>query len=298
MKIINRVFLIVASLFLVSCQSPTLQNASRGLNSSPAMWEATKGNQKVYLLGSVHILPAEVKWYTPTIKKAFDSSEQVMFEVLDTSANAAEYKNYIRAHGFLPKGKIISDYLTGTEYRKYQIISKELGLNRAYYDKMKPWLFFIALNSIISKDYTKYGVDNLLEDEAKVQNKPTYSLETVSQALSAISSVPMSKDIKELKKFLAPRSAGKMEASRRNSLLKAWATGDTRTAKRLLAKSIRGKQYYNMIIKRNNNWYPKMQQIISQKQQSMVIVGLAHLLGKGNLLDKLKRSGYKVRRVR
>lgn len=298
MKIINMLILVVVSVLLSSCQSPTLQNASRGINSSPAMWEATKDNHKVYLLGSVHILPAEVKWYTPTIRHAFESSEQVMFEVLDTPENAAEYKRYIRTHGFLPNGKMISDYLTDTEYEKYEMISSQLGLNSYYYDRMKPWLFFMALNSIITKDYSKYGVDNLLEDEAKAQNKPRYSLETIAEALNAISSVPMSKDIRELKEFLAPKGLGKSEATRRSSLLKAWATGDTVSAKRMLAKSMRGKQYYSMIIKRNNNWYPKIRQVISQKKRSMVIVGLAHLIGKGNLLDKLKRSGYRVHRVR
>lgn len=298
MNIITKLALVMSSIFLISCQSPSLQSAGKGINSSPAMWLATKGEHKTYLLGSVHILPSQVKWYSPRIQQAFDTSSQVAFEVLDTETSKDEYKNYLKQYGLLPHNKTISDYLTEKEYAKYEMISAQLGLDGDYADRMKPWLFFIALNSIASRDYSKYGVDNLLENEARSQGKKLYNLETVSQALNAISSVSMSKDVKDLKKFLNKTAVSKNEEHRRISLLEAWATGDTNTAKRLLAKSIRGKEYYNMIVKRNNDWYPKILQIMSSNEQSMIIVGLAHFVGQGNLIDKLRRSGFIVTRVR
>jgi len=297
MTTFNKLLLSLSAIFLVSCQSPTLQNASKGINSSPAMWQATKGGHSVYLLGSVHILPSQVKWYTPRIKQAFNSSEQIMFEVLDNESTKREYKSYISANGFLPNGRTIDKYLTKKEYAKYQQVSQEISLNSYYADRMKPWLFFMAINSIISKDYTKYGVDNLLEEDARSQGKPLYALETVSQALAPISSVPISKEIRNLKKFLSPKKPNRKETQLRSRLMIAWATGDTSTAKRLLSKSIMPSEYKKMIIKRNNNWYPKIQQIVLQKRQSMVVVGLAHLIGRGNIIDKLKRSGYTVKRV-
>ena len=77
----------------------------------------------------------------------------------------------------------------------------------------------------------------------------------------------------------------------------SWMQGDTKSTARIVAQSMTPHEYHTLIIKRNNKWYPKIKHALRSGKTTMVVVGLAHFVGEGNIIDKLKRSGYKVKRV-
>jgi len=43
--------------------------AEEDLNAKPAIWSIEQDQSKVYFLGSVHLLPDDVKWYGGTLKE-------------------------------------------------------------------------------------------------------------------------------------------------------------------------------------------------------------------------------------
>lgn len=282
---------------LAGCGTPTLDHASRGVNAQPALWVATYKNSKVYLLGSMHVLPSTVKWYGPQVRKGFESSSLLFFETIQSQKDKVFYQKYTKRHGFLPKGRVVRDYLSAKEYAKYVEIVKGIGLDRYYADRMKPWLFFLSFNSVVTKTFAQYGVDNLLENEARKRGKEIRALESISEALSALSSVKLSQDIKSLKKFLNQSKMTPAQMRKRDDLLIAWAIGDTARAERLLRKGLKREQYNRMLVKRNNRWYPHIKRLLKRGDTTMVVVGLGHLIGRGNVIQKLKRDGYVVKRL-
>src|SRR4051812_38501338 len=54
----------------------------------PAMWKIMNGKSTVYLLGSVHLLPAGFSWRTPAIDHAVEAADVFLFETNVDFANA------------------------------------------------------------------------------------------------------------------------------------------------------------------------------------------------------------------
>jgi uncharacterized protein YbaP (TraB family) len=49
-----------------------------------------------------------------------------------------------------------------------------------------------------------------------------------------------------------------------------------------------------MLVDRNKNWMPKIDQLLSRNGHSLVVVGAAHLVGPDGLLAMLRAKGYTV----
>src|SRR3569832_777584 len=49
-------------------------------SAAPAMWEVSDADSKVWLFGSVHVLPSGLAWRTPVLDDAMKQSSLVYFE--------------------------------------------------------------------------------------------------------------------------------------------------------------------------------------------------------------------------
>ncbi|MBW1770958.1 MAG: TraB/GumN family protein [Deltaproteobacteria bacterium] len=52
--------------------------------------------------------------------------------------------------------------------------------------------------------------------------------------------------------------------------------------------------YDRFVVERNKKWIPKIEPLINQDGNAMVIVGAGHLVGTKNLLDLLRAKGYRI----
>jgi uncharacterized protein YbaP (TraB family) len=55
--------------------------------------------------------------------------------------------------------------------------------------------------------------------------------------------------------------------------------------------------YQSLIVERNNNWIPQLEQCLTRTTPCMVVVGAAHLVGPDGLLALLQRKGYRVEQL-
>ncbi len=297
LRIKKRLFVVVILLLLSACQSASLRSAGSGVNAHPALWEAKSQQGTVYLFGSVHALSPRVKWYGEKIKRVFGLADELVLETVYSDNTEKIFKRVDRKYGSLKKGKVISDYLTKAEYAKYRAIVKVVGLEQRKADRMKPWLFFAIINATANQKASQYGVDKLFYNAATAKKLKISALETIYQQMSSVAAQPFSQQIRDLKEALNAKKIDTKNISRQKVLMTAWKTGNTSLAARLLADTTSTAVYNTLIIKRNNLWYPKIKRYLSKKQSTMIVVGLAHLVGRGNIISKLKNSGYKVRRL-
>jgi uncharacterized protein YbaP (TraB family) len=52
-----------------------------------------------------------------------------------------------------------------------------------------------------------------------------------------------------------------------------------------------------MIVDRNKDWVPKIQQFMRSNENYLVIVGTGHLVGKESVVDLLRAKGYQVEQL-
>jgi uncharacterized protein YbaP (TraB family) len=84
-------------------------------------------------------------------------------------------------------------------------------------------------------------------------------------------------------------------------MLSSWRDGDLEKLNKSLIEAMEKtspKIYDSLIIQRNNNWMPKIMQMLKDRPTEFVLVGAAHLAGKDSVFAKLEAKGYKIEKVK
>src|SRR3954464_13254738 len=64
--------------------------------ATPAMWTVHGAHGTVYMLGSIHALPKNIKWQTPQLMNALNRSDTFVFEVPMNAESRAKAVDYFR----------------------------------------------------------------------------------------------------------------------------------------------------------------------------------------------------------
>jgi uncharacterized protein len=81
------------------------------------------------------------------------------------------------------------------------------------------------------------------------------------------------------------------------SMIKYWRSGDIDSLNNLIIDSMKKdspKMYQSILVDRNNNWIPKIEQYFATSEVEFVLVGAAHMIGEDGLINLLVKKGYKV----
>ena len=83
-----------------------------------------------------------------------------------------------------------------------------------------------------------------------------------------------------------------------SDMVKAWKQGNVQELETLLA----GMEEYPelnqaLVINRNNDWLPHIEQALQEKEPVFIVVGALHLLGKDGLVEILKDKGYLIQQL-
>jgi uncharacterized protein len=287
-------------LLIAGCQSATLKTAGHDVNAYPAMWLAEDQDSKVYLFGSIHVLPEGVRWYTPAIAKAFENAEELVIESkADDASDDKEISDYIETKALLPEGQTLDELLSPADYARLQELVSVLELDEYQIARMQPWLLRIVLtNEIFERSGMQrtLGVDNLFEQTALRKEMKVSALETPREAMMTLAEYPLEVQVRQLSESLN-KTAGNSKDDDFSGLLVSWAMGDIDRNARLIAAGMSPLTYRNVVVDRNRKWLPRLEGYLSKPQQTMVVVGNAHLVGKGNLIDMLKHRGHTVSRI-
>ena len=86
-------------LLLTSIASPAIPAsvpvipAPAVVRATPALWEVSDGDTKIYLFGTFHSLDGRTVWFDDRVRQVFDGSDELVLETIVPSAQAKEGKN-------------------------------------------------------------------------------------------------------------------------------------------------------------------------------------------------------------
>ncbi|HPS94910.1 MAG TPA: TraB/GumN family protein, partial [Deltaproteobacteria bacterium] len=74
----------------------------------------------------------------------------------------------------------------------------------------------------------------------------------------------------------------------------AWKRGDAARIEALTRKSLKGYPVIEkkLFVERNTAWTGKIEKLLAQEGDVLVVVGAAHLAGDNGLIELLRRKGY------
>lgn len=276
--------------------APVAETAPAG----PAMWVLGDADTKVYLFGTVHVLPPSVEWTRPRVEAVMKQVKAVYFET-DINPDPAALQRIVQQVGVYQPGDKLSDHLTKEQYAKLADASAKLSVPIFLLDTMKPWLAAMTLSEqIISRaGYDpQSGVERTLEPIAKEDGKEIRKLETIDQQLLSFADLPENIQVKYLMDGLDQMEKEQTELG---ELVSAWSKGDVAALGKLMIDGDLAEMpevYGALLVNRNKDWAQKLDTLIKTEPGAFfVAVGAGHLAGNDSVIKLMADKGYTATRV-
>jgi uncharacterized protein YbaP (TraB family) len=254
------------------------------------------GGPPTYLVGSLHVLTPEYYPLPAAFEQPFTTSK-VLIEEVDLD----ELTNPMTALALLGKamftdGKTLDQVISPALYKQVEARAEKAGIPAIALQRMKPWMAAVSLTAPALKQAgfdTELGVDKHFFDRAKKAGIERRALETVAYQFDRLDQMSPALQEAMLKSVLADLDT---EIANVKSIAQGWARGDVATIERyLLGAMMESSELYNrLLVERNKNWVPQIEQCVQQKTQCFVVVGAAHLVGPHSVVAMLKQKGYSV----
>jgi hypothetical protein len=83
------------------------------------------------------------------------------------------------------------------------------------------------------------------------------------------------------------------------TVLSAWRRGDAPQLAAQLAAEYRSfpALYDSLVTDRNRHWLPQIERLLHGDENCLVVVGALHLVGRGGLLEALRRDGHAAQQL-
>jgi len=261
-----------------------------------AVWSISDDDSTVYLAGSIHIL-RETDLPVPRIfKQVYDKSEEVIFEIDMAKMNDPAMAMKISEIGTLPNGETLSDKLKPETVRKFKAYLEERGIPYALFKKFTPGMAYLSMASLEALRIgarPDLGMESQYFDFASQDNKPSRGLETVEYQMSRFNEFTDEEMDDALSKTLD--EVDEM-ADALNELIETWKSGNMAELEALIVEQMAPTPRIKEILldERNENWIPEIEKSLAEKHNVMFLVGAAHLVGEGSVIDLLEKKGLTV----
>ncbi len=260
-------------------------------DSNPDFWLAEKGEQKIWVLGSIHVGTESMYPLPAGISDAWTQADLLILET-DISDTDSSWMHL----AVLPTGTSLSQIISTNEYQRLKRVSQRLKIQLHQVEHFQPWFIALMLQqeAIRQSGYkASLGIDHHFLEQAKHQNKQMYYLETPTQQIEYLANMgKIQTDF--LEATLKQIDQVDIELP---SLVKAWESGDNKALEKLLEDdeaSAALKKYlqHTLLGQRNQNWISQLKQL--QNKKNFMVVGAMHLYGQKGLIRLMKENGYQM----
>jgi len=264
-------------LALAGCGKPPIE-------ARPAMWRVSDDDTTIYLLGSIHLLPANVRWRTPIVERAIAASDTLVLE--SSPDEQTDFRAIATGVGLKPAADRVSP---GKRPVLDAMIARS-GASRETLDSYKDWALATTLaasDAIANGADTRHGVEAQLWSAFASAGKTRLAFYHAKDQLTQLDSLPESDQRKMLGNILEGKENYR-------ETLKAWTTGDIASLEKTAACTpLEGK----LVGQPNNSWSRWIAARMKQPGTVLVAVGLGHMAGPYALPKMLAARGLKVERI-
>lgn len=272
-------------------------SASAPVVAAPAMWEVRDDDSAIRLFGSFHVLPEGLEWRTLLFDRVVAEADSIVFEADVRPTAMAEIGAEAFVRGIYTDGRLLSDFIEPGAEEKLREIASALELPVGTLLAMKPWFAAntISVSAMAAEGYKAEGVEFVLQPELSDERQGY--LETGQQQLDVLSGAPESEQLAMLEATLEeidgfPKMLDKMVSN--------WVDGTPDKLADLFLSEMGGFEeafLERLIYQRNRNWIAPLETMLAENKKALVIVGAAHLIGDGSVLDLLGEAGYRIERI-
>ena len=273
------------------CAPPA--HADEALHS---LWELRGKHNTVYVLGSIHTLRASDYPLAPTIMDAYRDSKALVMEIDLNEMESPNVQAEMLQSAALPEGKTLEQIVGPARYARAQSLVRDVGLDLSMFDGYAPWFVAEAVSQLQLAQLgfdAQSGVEMFFMARARDDGKNVSGLETAHEQLTIFESMPIETQAQYMMSSLEQARDLPKEV---NAMVQAWRRGDTVWFQSEI-KSDLGKDpalYQSMVAARNRKWISKIEAMLDDDKNYLIIVGTAHLVGPDSVIELLKKDGVRA----
>jgi uncharacterized protein YbaP (TraB family) len=277
--------------------SPVATRDAAAQVDAPALWRVAGPKGNVFLFGSFHLLPADVKWRTPAVESALNEAAVVVFETDFAGAQDPRVSQALIAkYGFLPPGQTLRSVLSTSTNAELEKTATDFEIPPPSLAPLRPWLaaLTLGLQFAIHQGFDpSNGVEQQVIASAKASGRSLGTLETNESQLRVFADLTREQEVELLTVTLRQvRETPKML----EDMLTAYRKGDLAALERTLNIGFDDfPALRKRILKdRHDKWLPQIENMIADGRTHLIIVGAAHLVGPDSVIVMLRAKGVKV----
>ena len=282
------------ALLLLAAPALSAQDA-RPDDRRPPLFLLEDADSRVYLLGSVHLLPDGALPLPPAVEAAYADAEVVAFEA-DLDSLGALAMAVMQA---ATDEETIADVLDDDQRARVAAYAAALGLPAAAFDPFEPWMASVTLSMVALQraGFSGEGVDAHLNARAGADAKERVAFEGALSQVALLDDLPTADQILLLESGLAggPDST----AATMREMVALWSAGEDEALAALMTRSMEGSETLHdaMLTRRNAAWVPQIEALLAREgTDALVVVGAGHLVGAGSVVELLQAAGHTVTR--
>jgi uncharacterized protein YbaP (TraB family) len=270
--------------------------AARADGALHPLWELHGKHNTVYLLGSIHVLRPGDYPLAQVILDAYGSANSLLMEIDLESVDAAQIQTELLAGATLPQGKTLRRILGARRYAHADVLARALGVDLSTLDAYAPWFVAEAISEqqLAALGFqAESGVEMYFAERARNDGKSIAGLETVHDQISLFESMTLDAQSQYLVSSLEEAHELPQQAQ---EMVLAWQRGDAAWFEAEIKQEF-GKDpalYRTMLTGRNRKWLPRIEALLNEDRNYLIIVGTGHLVGRDGVVDLLKKDGIEA----
>jgi uncharacterized protein len=267
--------------------------------AKPALWQVSDGDTRIYLFGTIHLLPSNFAWKSAKLDAAVDQSQQLIVETMIDDKYPMALFGELQRLGMSPNLPPLTARVPAAKRATLEAAVKASGVPMAAYNRLETWAaaFLLIGNQFKGMGLQgSEGVEAVLRKSFVAAGKPIGELETNREQLGFFDTLPEAAQRSLLEGAL---DQPKAMAGQFNAMLSAWSRGDVAAIAKTFNAEMEGSPALMeaLIARRNANWTQWIARRMQQPGTVLLAVGAGHLAGDRSVQALLKRQGYRVTRV-
>lgn len=293
---ISRRIALAALLPLAACAGAAEPKQAQARH--PALWKLEDPDTRIWLFGTIHLLPEGQSWRTPAFEAALAGSEELVLEVADVDdmmASARAMQKLGLAGGLPP---IVERVPEGKRAALRAMIA-ESGYPEAVFDRLETWAAALPLLGVSFKRLgldPQLGVERQIGAPFRAAGKKVSGLETIEQQLGFFDTLS---EGAQRALLLAVIEDSEETRAQFRSMLDSWARGDLAGIARTFDDETQMSPELKeaLMRRRNARWAEWLERRLDSPGTVFVAVGAGHLAGEDSVQRMLEAKGLRTKRV-
>lgn len=261
-----------------------------------SMWRVDGASNSIYLLGSIHMLREKDYPIPSAIYDAYRDAEVLIMEIDMDDIDPVEEQALATELGLIQNDRVLRDLMGSRLYAEAEAMAESLQIPLNLLEKAEPW--FAAINVEVMMLMRigfnpMHGIESHLSEMAQRDSKEIFGFETTRQQLEFLDNLPAESQRKMLLQTL---SDSMRLAELMDQMVNAWYYGNIDfLEKNLLSEMQEFEELHDVIVvKRNRNWAKKIEALLAENDDYMIVVGALHLIGEEGVPNMLSQRGHEV----